>query len=606
MGDHQQLRPNPTVYELARRYHLDVSMFERAVNNGIQVKRLRIQYRMRPAISCLITPHIYPDLIDHDSVLNYPNISGMSENLFFLTHAHEEAEEEDLRSHKNLFEAEFVLALCQRLLRQDAYTPDDITILTTYSGQLLAFKQVRTNRPPLGTAMSTCQMLKGNRYEDCKGVRCTVVDNFQGEENKIILLSLVRSNEEAKIGFLKTENRVCVALSRAKWGLYIVGNMDSLCSGSEIWKKMLEALEKQEAIGTELELQCSVHRDQIIRASLPCHFPPGGGCHLQCKVKMFCGHVCPKACHAYDREHKSLRCNESCLKKCPAGTHDCAKRCWENCNPCRIPIVKTIPACGHSNEMPCHLDPDKVQCQIPCVARLECGHQCNRKCHVQDDPEHIKYDCQKPCERMCNEEHKCKAKCGIYPCPPCMVVMDRILPCGHEEKLPCHFNANAYKCMQKCNRALPCGHRCRLKCSDACGLCKRRVKKTIPGCGHEVEVECWSIPKREDCTYSCERTLSCGHSCSNLCREVCTMQCKVLVPYCGYTPSICGHAVIVPCCDSRKNIDLKELLELCKVPCSKELPGCRHICEGKCGDCWGGRLHRECNQMCLRPLVCGH
>lgn len=51
----------------------------------------------------------------------------------------------------------------------------------------------------------------------CKGVRVTVVDNFQGEENDIILLSLVRSNKENKIGFLRTDNRICVALSRAKY-----------------------------------------------------------------------------------------------------------------------------------------------------------------------------------------------------------------------------------------------------------------------------------------------------------------------------------------------------------------------------------------------------
>ena len=56
-----------------------------------------------------------------------------------------------------------------------------------------------------------------------RGVKITVVDNFQGEENDIILLSLVRSNREARIGFLKIENRVCVALSRAKMGFYIIG-----------------------------------------------------------------------------------------------------------------------------------------------------------------------------------------------------------------------------------------------------------------------------------------------------------------------------------------------------------------------------------------------
>lgn len=56
------------------------------------------------------------------------------------------------------------------------------------------------------------------------GVRVTSIDNYQGEENDIIILSLVRSNKEGKVGFLRTDNRVCVALSRAKIGLYAFGN----------------------------------------------------------------------------------------------------------------------------------------------------------------------------------------------------------------------------------------------------------------------------------------------------------------------------------------------------------------------------------------------
>jgi superfamily I DNA and/or RNA helicase len=64
-------------------------------------------------------------------------------------------------------------------------------------------------------------------------VRISIVDNFQGEENDIIILSLVRSNDEAKVGFLKTENRVCVALSRAKKGFYLIGNMGNLAARSK-------------------------------------------------------------------------------------------------------------------------------------------------------------------------------------------------------------------------------------------------------------------------------------------------------------------------------------------------------------------------------------
>jgi superfamily I DNA and/or RNA helicase len=54
----------------------------------------------------------------------------------------------------------------------------------------------------------------------------------QGEENDIILLSLVRSNDEGKIGFLSVAGRVCVALSRAKVAMVIVGNVDELAQRS--------------------------------------------------------------------------------------------------------------------------------------------------------------------------------------------------------------------------------------------------------------------------------------------------------------------------------------------------------------------------------------
>lgn len=49
-------------------------------------------------------------------------------------------------------------------------------------------------------------------------MKITVVDNYQGEESRIVILSLVRSNRDGKIGFLAAQNRVCVALSRAKEG----------------------------------------------------------------------------------------------------------------------------------------------------------------------------------------------------------------------------------------------------------------------------------------------------------------------------------------------------------------------------------------------------
>ena len=91
--------------------------------------------------------------------------------------------QEEGRSRSNEHEAKFVGALCRYLILQ-GYERKQITVLTAYTGQLVQLKK----------EMPT------NFF---RGVRVCAVDNFQGEENDIILLSLVRSNEEGlKTGFV--------------------------------------------------------------------------------------------------------------------------------------------------------------------------------------------------------------------------------------------------------------------------------------------------------------------------------------------------------------------------------------------------------------------
>lgn len=99
------------------------------------------------------------------------------------------------------------------------------------------------------------------RYANLQKVRITVVDNFQGEDNKIILLSLVRSNKKNSIGYLAFKNRICVALSRAKEGLFIIGNMELLASQCKTWQEIRDELMRQEAIGDEMALICGTHQN---------------------------------------------------------------------------------------------------------------------------------------------------------------------------------------------------------------------------------------------------------------------------------------------------------------------------------------------------------
>lgn len=102
-----------------------------------------------------------------------------------------------------------------------------------------------------------------------KNLYVTTVDNYQGQENRIILLSLVRSNGKGIIGFLSEENRVCVALSRAREGLYIIGNMNDLVmKNNKIWPKLKNILEDQKAIGEILPLRCQNHPDELINVSV--------------------------------------------------------------------------------------------------------------------------------------------------------------------------------------------------------------------------------------------------------------------------------------------------------------------------------------------------
>lgn len=101
------------------------------------------------------------------------------------------------------------------------------------------------------------------QYPLLQKVRVTVVDNFQGEESKIILLSLVRNNEENKIGFLSLKNRICVALSRAKEGLFVVGAMDFFGKNNSIWKEIIEKLSEKAFIGECLPLVCQRHNTSI-------------------------------------------------------------------------------------------------------------------------------------------------------------------------------------------------------------------------------------------------------------------------------------------------------------------------------------------------------
>jgi hypothetical protein len=195
------------------------------------------------------------DYIDYEDVKNKENVKGMINDLYFIKHNKEETEDIGLKSKQNIYEAKYITKLCNYLILQN-YKPENITILTFYIGQVFLIRKY----------------LKEN---DIKNVRVTSVDNYQGEENDIILLSLVRSNKNSEIGFLSSFNRVCVAFSRAKIGMYIIGNIDCIVESESkykknniksdekmlgVWSKIKQKAEEMKIIGEKITLICQNHR----------------------------------------------------------------------------------------------------------------------------------------------------------------------------------------------------------------------------------------------------------------------------------------------------------------------------------------------------------
>lgn len=135
IGDHMQLRPTTSVHVLSQKFKMNISLFERMVNNNVNCVCLETQHRMRPEIADLLRPTIYKSLVDHESVKNYPNVRGIAKNVFFMTHNLEESKLKDETTKRSVHEAMILCGLANYLVMHK-YRPEDIVLLTTYNGQM--------------------------------------------------------------------------------------------------------------------------------------------------------------------------------------------------------------------------------------------------------------------------------------------------------------------------------------------------------------------------------------------------------------------------------------------------------------------------------------
>lgn len=575
IGDHQQLRPQINNYNLSLEsqqgllYQLDRSQFERLSigepgRPAFPVAQLNVQRRMRPEISTLIRETLYRRLLDHDSTKHLPDVVGMRKNVFWLDHDNFEEgarADQQQKSHSNLWEVDMTHALVRHIVRQGIYSSTDIAVLTPYTGQLQKlrakmrndFEIVLSERdqetllkegfPTEGgiseTDQTSGQLNTGRPLEKKKMnelLRIATVDNFQGEEAKVVIVSLVRSNKERKVGFLKTTNRINVLLSRAQHGMYLIGNADTY-SNIPMWARVQDMLRGTDSVGNALGLCCPRHMDTEIQVVQPEDFTrlsPEGGCQLACDRRLAdCGHRCQAKCHS-ESMHQVFLCPQPCERLHTPCHHNCQKQtCGEDCGPClvsiddvqllcdhtkdnvacyltqdlgkiqcTVPVQKHIPACNHTVEVLCSWDvtPAIFSCPIACNTTLACGHpcpgtcgRCNRK--DTDDQPAVKH---LSCSKICGQ---------------------RFGACNHTCPRPCHDGKECGPCQSSCE--VQCAHsRCTLRCHEPCAPC---VENCTWSCEHRENcgMPCAAPCSRLPCNQRCSRLLSCTHQCPGICGENC-------------------------------------------------------------------------------------
>ena len=224
VGDHRQLPPT-VISRRAENGGLRRSLFERLVAMGIEPMLLDTQYRMHPAISDFPNRTFYEGrLVDGISAADRPNPAGLLWNdwevpMAFLPVNGDELLSPDGASKENPAEAGWVAKILENLLQAGDLEETDIGIITPYAGQVRAIRDALPERND--------------------SVEVHTVDGYQGREKEVIIFSCVRSNSDGIVGFLSDARRLNVALTRAKRGLIVIGDPDTL-RNDETWASWLD------------------------------------------------------------------------------------------------------------------------------------------------------------------------------------------------------------------------------------------------------------------------------------------------------------------------------------------------------------------------------
>lgn len=216
LGDHKQL--DPFISQDMKELHpyTTQSLYSYLINKKLKHVMLKTQFRMNPLIAQFPNQQFYNNCIESaDDMENKTKIElvGVQTPILFVDVKDGVETQSYGTSFKNDLEAEIVVKILNNI-KMNNIPGSEVGVITPYYGQ----KQLLRDK---------------TSYMNYNGVRISSVDSFQGSERDFIILSLVRTNENGKFGFLSNENRINVSITRAKKGMIIVGNFNAIVNSNK-------------------------------------------------------------------------------------------------------------------------------------------------------------------------------------------------------------------------------------------------------------------------------------------------------------------------------------------------------------------------------------
>ncbi|XP_016863859.1 5'-3' DNA helicase ZGRF1 isoform X6 [Homo sapiens] len=227
VGDPKQLPPTIQGSDAAHENGLEQTLFDRLCLMGHKPILLRTQYRCHPAISAIANDLFYKGALMNGvtEIERSPLLEWLPTLCFYNVKGLEQIERDN--SFHNVAEATFTLKLIQSLIAS-GIAGSMIGVITLYKSQMYKL----------------CHLLSAVDFHhpDIKTVQVSTVDAFQGAEKEIIILSCVRTRQ---VGFIDSEKRMNVALTRGKRHLLIVGNLACLRK-NQLWGRVIQHCEGRE------------------------------------------------------------------------------------------------------------------------------------------------------------------------------------------------------------------------------------------------------------------------------------------------------------------------------------------------------------------------